>query len=547
MFRLSLRARRSPLNTLQSLLAAASPMLLLLTGLIPAAWANRHVHQMRMFALGITSLALTLASATAGLLAWRGPIDSVLVSVAWPYKLSAGVYIDSLSVVMLLLISFIGLIIVRYSISYLDREATQGQFLKWMLFSLGAVQLLVVSRDLVMLTAAWMLTSSGLHRLLTHYPDRTWAIWAARKKFLISRLGDLFLLAALWLTYYCFGTTEYAEIFAATQKLHESSAGGDFWISAIGSLYVLGAMTKSAQFPFHSWLPDTMETPTPVSALMHAGIINAGGFLVLRLSPLISLSHLALDFLALIGAFTALFGGLVMLTQTSVKRQLAYSTIAQMGFMMLQCGLGAFSAALLHIVAHSLYKAHAFLSCGSVLDAAAGRKTDAGRIDPSRRIPLMLPAAIMLAIAICSTTVWIFGVNLTAKPGAIILSLILTIALTQLVWSALSVGSMRLAMWGILAAALVSVGYYGAYLVADQILRHSVSHQTINPSLLDSLVILIVALGFIGIFLLQAAAASGWSGPLFRSLYVHALNGFYIDVAARRVTARVYGQRGPVQ
>jgi len=534
-------------NIVQSLLAAAPPTLLLLAGLIPSTWANRHVNLMRTLGLGITSLALAFAIATASLLAWHGPSDVALIRLTWPLQLSFGVYIDSLSAVMLLLISFIGVIITRYSISYLDREATQGQFLRWMLFSLGAVQLLVVSRDLVMLTSAWMLTSAGLHRLLNHYPDRTWAVWAARKKFLISRLGDLMLLAALWLTYYCFGTTQYAEIFAAAQKLHESSAGGDFWISAIGSLYVLGAMTKSAQFPFHSWLPDTMETPTPVSALMHAGIINAGGFLVLRLSPLISLSHLALDFLALIGAFTALFGGLVMLTQTSVKRQLAYSTMAQMGFMMLQCGLGAFSAALLHIVAHSLYKAHAFLSCGSVLDAAARTKTDGGRLDPSRRIPLMLPAAIMLAIAICSTTVWIFGVDLASKPGAIILSLILSIALTQLIWSALSIGSTRLAVWGILAAALVSVGYYGAYLVADQILLHSVSHQTITPSLLDSLVILIVALGFIGIFLLQAAAVSGWSHPLFRSLYVHALNGFYLDVPARRITARIYGYSSPVQ
>lgn len=535
------------MSIVQSLVATASPMLLLLSGLIPSAWANRHVNLMRRLAPGLASVALALAIATAGLLAWRGPTDVAVVQLAWPLKLSVGVYIDSLSAVMLLLISFIGVIITRYSISYLDREANQGRFLRWILFTLGAVQLLVVSRDLIMLTAAWMLTSGGLHRLLTHYPDRTWAVWAARKKFLISRLGDLMLLAALSLTYYCFGTTEYAAIFAAAQKLHESSASGDFWISAIGSLYVLGAMTKSAQFPFHSWLPDTMEAPTPLSALMHAGIINAGGFLVLRLSPLISLSHVALDFLALIGAFTALLGGFVMLTQTSIKRQLAYSTMSQMGFMMLQCGLGAFSAALLHIVAHSLYKAHAFLSCGSVLDAAARTKTDGGRLDPSRRIPLMLPAAIMLALAICLTTVWILGVDLTSKPGALILSLILTIALTQLVWSALSVGSTRLAVWGILAATLVSAGYYGAYLVADQILLHSVSHQMITPSLLDSLVMLIVALGFIGIFLLQAAAASDWRPPLLQSLYVHALNGFCLDVAARRLTARVYGHSSPVQ
>ena len=130
---------------------------------------------------------------------------------------------------------------------------------------------------------------------------------------------------------------------------------------------VCGAMLKSAQFPFHSWLPDTMETPTPVSALMHAGIINAGGFLIVRLSPLVTLSPLSLHILAVVGAFTAIFASLVMMTQASVKRMLAFSTIAQMGFMMLQCGVGAFSIAVLHIVAHSLYKAHAFLSSGSVV------------------------------------------------------------------------------------------------------------------------------------------------------------------------------------
>ncbi len=179
------------------------------------------------------------------------------------------------------------------------------------------------------------------------------------------------LLVAMILTYYCFGSFDYRDIFASAANAQFVIADKYHLLSWIGTLFVIGAMTKSAQIPFHSWLPDTMETPTPVSALMHAGIINAGGFLIIRLSPLVSQSHVALDLLAIVGAATAILGAVVMLTQTSIKRTLAYSTIAQMGFMMLQCGLGAFSAALLHIIAHSLYKAHAFLSSGSVLESAA--------------------------------------------------------------------------------------------------------------------------------------------------------------------------------
>jgi NADH:ubiquinone oxidoreductase subunit 5 (subunit L)/multisubunit Na+/H+ antiporter MnhA subunit len=142
--------------------------------------------------------------------------------------------------------------------------------------------MLVVSRNLVMLTAAWMLTSYGLHHLLQHYPDRPWAVWAARKKFLISRLGDAFLIAAVGLTIWCLGSSEYATIFARADELRRSGGPVDPRLTAAGILFVLGAMTKSAQFPFHSWLPDTMEAPTPVSALMHAGIINAGGFLAVQ-------------------------------------------------------------------------------------------------------------------------------------------------------------------------------------------------------------------------------------------------------------------------
>lgn len=524
----------------------ASPIVLLLgAGIVPSRWANHHVQQMRRATVALMGLALACSMAGAVTLALWGPVDIAWVRVAWPLPLNVGLYFDSLSAVMLLLISFVGLIIARYSVRYLDGEATQGRFLRWMMFTLGAVLMLVISRNLVMFTVAWMVTSLGLHQLLTHFSDRPWAIWAARKKFLISRLGDLLLIAALILTYYCFGSFDYSEIFAAAKTFQQESVDGTWLATLIGGLLVLGAMTKSAQFPFHSWLPDTMETPTPVSALMHAGVINAGGFLIIRLSPLLSLASVALDFLAIVGAFTALFGAVVMLTQTSVKRALAYSTIAQMGFMMLQCGLGAYSAALLHIVAHSVYKAHAFLSSGSVLESAARMKTESPpRLAGSRAI-LYLPVALAIAGGLVLGTAWLLGIHYAAKPGAGILGLIVIIALTQLVWNALATGSWRLTLLGITAAAIVSGGYFGAYNLTDRLLSSSVSYHAISTTPQDLVVFALVAIGFLAVFVLQATSGSLSHWPHMRRLYIHAANGFYFDIPARRLTALFWGRTTP--
>ncbi len=536
-----------PMIQLMSSIPAAIPLLLLAAGLTPTIWANRHVSVMRTAVVLLTSITFCMSVVTALMFAYWGRLDGVFFQIERPIPMSVGVYVDGIAVVMLILISFIGTVISRYSVRYLDGELTQGRFLKWMSFTLGSVLLLVVARNLVMFTAAWMLASFGLHQLLTHYPERSWAIWAARKKFLVSRLGDAMLFVALGLTFWSFGSSEYSVIFAAANEMRANSADVNLLVSTIAVLYVVGAMTKSAQFPFHSWLPDTMETPTPVSALMHAGIINAGGFLVIRLSPLISLSHVALDFLALIGAFTALFGSVVMLTQTSIKRSLAYSTIAQMGFMMLQCGLGAFSAALLHIVAHSLYKAHAFLSCGSVLESAARMRSDSC---PTRS-PILglvwLPVAIAIAVGVCEGSSWILGIDHSTKPGATVLGLLLSISITQLVWNGLTSGSWQLAMQSILAAGLVCIGYFVAFLTTDYIIADSVSHRAITPSILDYVILGLVAVGFVGVFALQAVMGSLSHRPWVRSLYVHAMNGFYLDIPARRVTAFFWGQAAPVQ
>jgi len=531
-------------------LVASVPCLPLCAGLISTRWANLHSSHMRRIASFLMTAAFLLAIASTCVLIWNGPIDAAVFQSDFLVPISVGVYFDSLSAIMLLLVSFIGCIITRFSQRYLEGEATQGRFLRWICFTLGSVLLLVVSRNLLMFTGAWMMTSFGLHQLLTHYSGRAAAILAARKKFVISRLGDIMLVIALVLTYRVFGTLEFSELFASAKAMGESTASAPSWsetmVSIIATLFVIGAMTKSAQFPFHTWLPDTLETPTPVSALMHAGIINAGGFLVIRLSPLVSLSQTAMIFLSLVGAFTALLGVVVMMTQTSVKRSLAYSTMAQMGFMMLQCGLGAFSAALLHIVAHSLYKAHTFLSSGSVLEIAVANRFKSDPIS-HRRSMFTLIASGALAFALLA------GVGFFARlwatessgvgPGAWVLGMVLAIAATQLIWQSFMTGHWQVGLRGVVAAAMVMSAYFAAFLLMDRLLASSVSHSAVAFSTLSMSVVSLVAIGFCLILGLQIAITEYSDRPFMRRLYVHASNGFYFDITVQRIVKNFFATR----
>ncbi|MEI6832379.1 MAG: proton-conducting transporter membrane subunit [bacterium] len=313
---------------------------------------------------------LTQGVLAVALFAWEavnGPgTFTVLSGMVAGLDLNLSFKVDALSTVLFAMISVLGAVISQYSLRYLDGEERQGYFYKNLLFTVSAVSLLVLSSNLIMFFIAWCLSSIGLHRLLLFYPQRPLAVAAARKKFLISRLGDLFLLAGFVICYNVFKSFEFERIFALAADQAFASANGSM-IASAGVFLALGAIAKSAQFPLHFWLPETMETPTPVSALMHAGIINAGGFLIIRLSPLLTHVELPHLLLTLAGAVTAVYGALVMITQNDIKKKLAYSTISQMGLMIFACGLGAYSIALFHIIAHSFYKAYAFLSTGDLV------------------------------------------------------------------------------------------------------------------------------------------------------------------------------------
>ena len=273
-----------------------------------------------------------------------------------------------------------------------------------------------------------------------------------------------------------------------------------------------------------------------MSALLHAGIINAGGFLILRLSDMVSLSVPALEMLAMVGGFTALFGSVVMLTQTSVKVSLAWSTIAQMGFMMLQCGLGAFSAAALHIVAHSLYKAHAFLSAGSVIDIsrASWVARPHGKPHPARLV-VGLAGAVGLTWAVSLA----FGASLTRAPGVFALGAIMVMGVTHLVANAIDERpSPFVILRGVGLAVGVAVAYFALQLGAEVLMAGSLPEKQALRGPLDLAIVGLVIVLFGVVTVLQNAMPYKSADPKWQTFYVHLFNGFYVNAFTNRLIHR---------
>ena len=481
-------------------LIGMGPAALGLVGFCPAA-ATARATALRVLAAKLaTACTVLLAVGTAAAVAVHGTLNTPLLGAA---GIGASLYVDVLSAMMFCLVALIGLIVVTYSQNYLDGDPQHQRFMRLLCLTLAAVLLVIVSGNLLLFALSWIATSMGLHRLLVFYPTRRAALLAARKKFLASRVGDLCLLAAMILIHRLFGSLQYTVVFAGVRGLHAASA--PLALHAAALLMVCTGMLKSAQFPLHGWLIEVMETPTPVSALLHAGIINSGGFLVLRFSDLISLSIPTLYVLAVVGGLTALFGSVVMLTQTSIKVSLAYSTIAQMGFMMLECGLGAFAAALLHILAHSLYKAHAFLSSGSVIDIARASWTPSpgGKPHPAR-LAISIIAVMAATVAIGS----LFGETVTAKPGAFALGAVLVLALILLVANGIDERpNGYVVARTVLLAALVATVYFGLQHLAERVLAGSVppTQALRGPLDLAIVVAIIFSFGVVTIFAGPAA------------------------------------------
>ncbi|MEM8605473.1 MAG: NADH-quinone oxidoreductase subunit L [Myxococcota bacterium] len=518
-----------------TLLVGFAPLALIGVGLVPSSLANRHPRRMLKLAQLATFSAfgaMLLGGATYFASSAFGGLREPVASAS---GLGLSIYFDALSAVIGLLVSFVGALVVRYSHNYLEGDPGQGRFVKWLCLTLAAVLTLTISGNLLQFTLAWVASSLCLHQLLVFYGDRRAARLAARKKFVASRLGDIALIATMVLVYQVFGSLDFTTVFGAANEMREVTALPP-QVHAISVLLVVGAMLKSAQFPFHGWLTEVMETPTPVSALLHAGIINAGGFLILRLSDIVSLSVPALEMLAVVGGFTALFGSVVMLTQTSVKVSLAWSTIAQMGFMMLQCGLGAFSAAALHIVAHSLYKAHAFLSAGSIIDIsrASWVARPHGKPHPAR-----LVVALMGAVGLTWAVSLAFGASLTKAPGVFALGAIVVMGVTHLVANAIDERpSAFVILRGVGLAAGVAVAYFALQLGAERLMLGSLPEKQALRGPLDLSIVGIVIVLFGAVTVLQNTMPYRMSEPRWRAIYVHLFNGLYVNAFTNRLVQR---------
>jgi NAD(P)H-quinone oxidoreductase subunit 5 len=408
----------------------------------------------------------------------------------------------------------------------MDGEAKQGAFTGWLSATLAAVLLLVLAGNLVQLVAAWIAASLCLRRLLLFYPDRVVAQRAARKKFVTARIADLALIGAAVLLYTGYGTGDIATILAA------AGAGQtpDTAVWAAGLLAV-AALLKSAQFPTHGWLTEVMETPTPVSALLHAGLINAGGFLLIRFADVMLLAPGVLAVLVMFGGFTALFGGVVMLTQPAVKSSLAWSTIAQMGFMMLQCGLALFPLALLHIVAHSLYKAHAFLASGLAVEGVAAIRRPGPVAIPNGKA---VGRAFLAALAIYAAVGWAFGFD-AKSPQAIVLGAILIFGVAYLLAQGLAdaapkVLTRRTALYSLAAA----VGYFALQTGSEWLMAGTLP-ATPAPGPLEwaLMVLAVISFGFVAVA--QAMFPLWAYHPAAASLRVHIANGLYINAVFDRI------------
>jgi NAD(P)H-quinone oxidoreductase subunit 5 len=512
---------------------ALGPFALALAGALPLRDDGSQAAPRRAAAIAAASLCALDALVAAGYAAAAGPAHTPTIGAR---GLGFALYLDALSATLFCLVAIIGLVVAVFARNYLRGDRAQARFLRFFCLTLASVLGAILAGNVLMLALAWIATSLSLQRLLLLYPERPAAQLAGRKKLAASRLGEACLIGAGILLYRSFGSLDYSRLLQGANPLHAATPA----MQAASLLLVCAALLASAQLPAHGWLLEVMETPTPVSALLHAGIINAGGFLVLRFAPVLSLSTPSMHVLAIVGGLTALFGSIVLLPQTSIKVSLAYSTIAQMGFMLFECGLGAFAAAALHIVAHSCYKAHAFLSSGSVVDVfrASYVPKAEGKAHPIRSA-LTIAASLVLFTLVGRA----FGATLAAQPGVFALGATAVLGIVLLIERGTDGRPSAYVILRTLAlAALAAAAYFGLQHAADLLFAGAFP----KPAARDVAAIVPAAAivsAFAAVVMLQLTLPWSAGAPRWQAIYAHVANGFYLNTISNRIALRFGGSR----
>jgi len=285
-------------------------------------------------------------------------------------KMEIGFLVDGLTAMMMVVVTFVSLMVHLYTIGYMEEDAGYNRFFAYISLFTFSMLMLVMSNNLLQLFFGWEAVGLVSYLLIGFWFNKPTAIFANMKAFLVNRVGDFGFILGIGLIVAYAGTMNYTEVFAKAPELGALGFPGTDWmlITVICICLFIGAMGKSAQFPLHVWLPDSMEGPTPISALIHAAtMVTAGIFMVARMSPLFELSDTALNFILIIGAITALFMGFLGIIQNDIKRVVAYSTLSQLGYMTVALGASAYSVAVFHLMTHAFFKALLFLAAGSVI------------------------------------------------------------------------------------------------------------------------------------------------------------------------------------
>ena len=434
-------------------------------------------------------------------------------------SLSLGLVITTpLGLALALLVQLLGTVISAFSARYLQGETGQRRYIAGLAAVLASVHLLLIADHWLLLIAAWASVGMALQPLLCFYPERPFALLAAHKKRLADRLADIVLLGAATLAWLEVGSGSLSALWT-----HIAQQGLSVSLQISTLALVLAVALRTAALPVHGWLIQVMEAPTPVSALLHAGVINLGGFILIRFVPMLEQATPARILLLLLGLVTAVLAGLVMLTRISIKVRLAWSTVAQMGFMLLECALGLYTFAALHLLGHSLYKADAFLSASAIV-RQTGLQVLRGSSSPTFMSLLLAPVFTISVVILL-----LKGLGYTPWPWW--WNCLLGLAWAPLLWIPALRTDWRMRSMQILFGLLIAAGLTLAAMAAHALPLgiQDAPHQGLGLSVLGAMV---------GVYLCQVLLQQR---PQMLSRWRRwSYAGFYVDEIYTRLVLRIW-------
>lgn len=502
--------------------------------------------QKSVYRISLSFSLLTLISSLALLILWEGESYSLPLFGSRTLKL----YIDPLSLVMGLTISSISFLVHAYSVRYMQDEPGYRRFFLLLDLMTFSILLTVLAGNALLMFVGWHLIGVFLYLLLGYEHQNPqsgrFALWT----FLTHRFGDIPLLGALLLIFQVYGSFEFDKLYASAS----GEAGNTLMAELAGVLLMMSAFAKSAQVPLHLWLPYTMGGPTPVSALMHAGIVNAGGFLINRFSFLFLNAEVGLHLAFWVGLITAVLGSTLMLMQSDIKKSLGYSTVGQMGYMIMECGLGAFALAVYHLIAHGIFKATLFMGSGSVIHQARKDpnipedeiyKFLVERQMPPPKLPWVVFALITVSVplAIVFLAHWAVGVDVFKYQGALLLLFFGWITGAQTIFSIYRLRAQNVyktLLFVILSFSVVVMGYvvvghsFEKFLYPDESFTHRIyENANINPAVFEIqalILTLIIVLGWLLVYYRSINRGGLFEslGELRLTLYTHLSRELYV-------------------